>query len=50
MPRAPRISGEEFIAALLPADFTVLREEGAHVRLRGTTGELVTTPKTRHTL
>jgi len=50
VPRTPRISGEELIAALLRSHFTVLRQEGSHVRLRGSTGELVTIPKTKETL
>ena len=47
---APRVSGDDFIAALLRAGFVRLRQEGSHVRLRGPKGELVTIMRTTKTL
>jgi len=48
--RAPRISGEELISAFERAGFVRLRQEGSHVRLRGSGGQLVTVKRTRDTL
>ena len=48
--RAPRVSGDELIAALHRASFVRLRQEGSHVRLRGPNGQLVTVKRTRDIL
>ena len=45
-PRAPRVTGDAVIAALMRGGFRKLRQSGSHVRLKGPTGALVTVVRT----
>jgi predicted RNA binding protein YcfA (HicA-like mRNA interferase family) len=45
-PRAPRVTGNAVIAALLRGGYRRRKQTGSHVRLEGPNGQLVTVTRT----
>lgn len=44
MPKLPRLTGEEFLSFLKFMGFEIIRQRGAHVRLKSADGRVTTIP------